>query len=117
MTFCTGGIRCEKAAPFLLQQGFEQVYQLDGGILKYFEECGSDHFDGECFVFDKRVGLAADLDESGHGLCFACQSLLTAEELADPLLSSKACRARGATVAGGAAGADHSRSIARSCGK
>jgi UPF0176 protein len=84
VTFCTGGIRCEKAAPFLIQQGFENVLQLDGGILKYFEECGQEHFDGECFVFDKRVGVAADLDESGHGLCFACQSLLTPEELADP---------------------------------
>ncbi len=85
VTFCTGGIRCEKAAPFLIQRGFEQVYQLDGGILKYFEECGSEHFQGECFVFDKRVGLAADLDESGRGQCFVCQSLLTPEELADPL--------------------------------
>ncbi len=85
VTFCTGGIRCEKAAPYLLQQGFEQVFQLDGGILKYFEECGSEHFRGECFVFDKRVGLAADLDESGHGQCFVCQSLLTPEELTDPL--------------------------------
>lgn len=85
VTFCTGGIRCEKAAPFLIQHGFEDVYQLDGGILKYFEECGIDHYEGECFVFDQRVGLTADLDESGHGLCFACQSLLTAEELADPL--------------------------------
>ncbi len=85
VTFCTGGIRCEKAAPFLLQRGFEQVYQLDGGILKYFEECGSEHFRGECFVFDKRVGLSADLDESAHGLCFACQSLLTPEEQASPL--------------------------------
>ena len=85
VTFCTGGIRCEKAAPFLIQQGFQNVYQLDGGILKYFEECGSEHYHGECFVFDKRVGLAADLDESGHGMCFVCQSLLTPEELADPL--------------------------------
>lgn len=85
VTFCTGGIRCEKAAPYLIQQGFEQVYQLDGGILKYFEECGSDHFGGECFVFDKRVGLAADLDESGRGLCYVCQSVLTPEERADPL--------------------------------
>ncbi|CAN5138524.1 hypothetical protein BH11PLA2_BH11PLA2_47770 [soil metagenome] len=85
VTFCTGGIRCEKAAPYLIQHGFEDVYQLDGGILKYFEECGSEHYDGECFVFDKRVGVAADLDESGHGLCYHCQSLLTPEELADPL--------------------------------
>lgn len=85
VSFCTGGIRCEKAAPYLLQKGFETVYQLDGGILKYFEECGSDHFEGECFVFDKRVGLAADLDQVGHGLCFVCQSPLTPEELKDPL--------------------------------
>lgn len=84
ITFCTGGIRCEKAAPYLLRQGFEHVYQLDGGILKYFEECGSDHYNGECFVFDKRVGLEADLDESGRRLCFVCQCLLTAEEWADP---------------------------------
>ena len=84
VTFCTGGIRCEKAALYLLQNGFEQVFQLDGGILKYFEQCGSEHFQGECFVFDKRVGLAADLDESGHGFCFVCQSLLTPLELADP---------------------------------
>ncbi len=84
VTFCTGGIRCEKAAPYLLQRGFEQVFQLDGGILKYFEQCGSEHFQGECFVFDKRVGLAADLDESGHGFCFVCQSLLTPDELTDP---------------------------------
>jgi RluA family pseudouridine synthase len=84
VTFCTGGIRCEKAAPYLLQQGFQQVFQLDGGILKYFEECGGAHFQGECFVFDKRVGLAADLNESGHGACFVCHSLLTPEELADP---------------------------------
>lgn len=85
VTFCTGGIRCEKAAPFMLQQGFGHVYQLDGGILKYFEECGSEHFRGECFVFDKRVGLSADLGESDHGICFACQSLLTPEEQASPL--------------------------------
>jgi len=85
VTFCTGGIRCEKAAPYLIQRGFENVYQLDGGILKYFEECGNEHYQGECFVFDKRVGLAADLDESSHGMCFVCQSPLTLEELADPL--------------------------------
>ena len=61
VTFCTGGIRCEKAAPYLLQQGFKNVFQLDGGILKYFEECGNAHFKGECFVFDERVALDADL--------------------------------------------------------
>ena len=62
VTFCTGGIRCEKAAPYLLQQGFQEVYQLDGGILKYFEECGNAHYQGECFVFDERVTLDAELN-------------------------------------------------------
>jgi UPF0176 protein len=65
VTFCTGGIRCEKAAPYLLQQGFQNVFQLDGGILKYFEECGDAHFEGECFVFDERVALDTDLNPSG----------------------------------------------------
>ena len=50
--FCTGGIRCEKAGPFMEKEGFKNIYQLDGGILKYFEECGGDHYDGDCFVFD-----------------------------------------------------------------
>ena len=78
--FCTGGIRCEKAGPYMEQIGFENVYQLEGGILKYFEECGQEHFDGECFVFDKRVALDGQLRETETALCFACQSTLTAEE-------------------------------------
>ncbi|HVJ68050.1 MAG TPA: rhodanese-like domain-containing protein [Caulifigura sp.] len=61
VTFCTGGIRCEKAAPWLELAGFENVFQLDGGILKYFEDCGSAHFDGNCFVFDDRQALTPDL--------------------------------------------------------
>jgi predicted sulfurtransferase len=85
VTFCTGGIRCEKAAPWLIQRGFQHVLQLDGGILKYFEECGQTHYDGECFVFDQRVGLSSDLETSGHALCYVCQSLLTPAEVADPL--------------------------------
>lgn len=64
VTFCTGGIRCEKAAPVLMQKGFRHVYQLDGGILKYFEECGSAHFDGRCFVFDERTALDFNLEAS-----------------------------------------------------
>lgn len=60
VTFCTGGIRCEKAALLMEQLGFEQVWQLDGGILKYFEECGDSHYDGACFVFDQRETIAAD---------------------------------------------------------
>jgi UPF0176 protein len=84
VTFCTGGIRCEKAAPFLRREGFQEVYQLDGGILKYFELCGGDHYTGECFVFDRRVGVDASLRESEAVLCFACQMPLTLPEQQDP---------------------------------
>ena len=62
VTFCTGGIRCEKAAPVLLGKGFRTVFQLDGGILQYFEECGNAHFNGLCFVFDKRGALDGNLN-------------------------------------------------------
>jgi len=65
VTFCTGGIRCEKAAPWLINQGFRTVYQLEGGILNYFEQCGAAHFRGECFVFDQRVALDACLRQTG----------------------------------------------------
>lgn len=65
VAFCTGGIRCEKAAPWLISQGFREVYRLDGGILNYFEQCGGAHFRGECFVFDRRLALDAGLRESG----------------------------------------------------
>ena len=61
VSFCTGGIRCEKAAIYLQQAGISHVYQLDGGILEYFEECGQAHFDGECFVFDDRRAVDAAL--------------------------------------------------------
>lgn len=67
VTFCTGGIRCEKAAPFLEREGFENVFQLDGGILNYFEHCGGAHYDGECFVFDERAGLDPSLTEKNPG--------------------------------------------------
>ncbi len=82
--FCTGGIRCEKAGPFMEKAGFKQVFQLDGGILKYFEECGSAHYQGECFVFDRRVGVDPALQETGSVMCFACQMPLTAEEQKHP---------------------------------
>jgi UPF0176 protein len=62
VSFCTGGIRCEKAAILMREQGLEHVYQLDGGILKYFEETDGKHFTGGCFVFDERRALGADLD-------------------------------------------------------
>ena len=84
VTFCTGGIRCEKAAPYMLDAGFEDVYQLDGGILKYFEECGNAHYEGECFVFDKRVALDAELKETGTAQCYACQEVLSVEDQQSP---------------------------------
>ena len=61
VSFCTGGIRCEKAAIFMQEAGVKNVHQLDGGILKYFEECGRAHFDGDCFVFDDRRAVDAAL--------------------------------------------------------
>lgn len=83
VTFCTGGIRCEKAAPFMERAGFENIWQLEGGILKYFEECGGAHYEGECFVFDQRVGVDPALSETESAQCFACQTPLTAEDQAD----------------------------------
>jgi len=92
VTFCTGGIRCEKAAPFMELKGFENVFQLDGGILKYFEEVGGDHYDGECFVFDHRVGLDPSLRETDSAICFHCQAPLEPEEQQDPrYVEGKSC--------------------------
>lgn len=82
--FCTGGIRCEKAGPFMEREGFREVFQLDGGILKYFEECGGAHYHGECFVFDQRVGVDPSLHETGSAQCYRCQSPLTNDEQRDP---------------------------------
>jgi predicted sulfurtransferase len=59
--YCTGGVRCEKASVVALRLGFKEVYQLEGGILKYFEECGDSHYQGGCFVFDERVALDSQL--------------------------------------------------------
>jgi UPF0176 protein len=81
--FCTGGIRCEKAGPYMEREGFQQVFQLDGGILKYFEECGGEHYDGECFVFDQRVGVDPNLSESDNTQCFNCLATLSVEDQED----------------------------------
>ena len=67
VAFCTGGIRCEKAAPVLIQKGFRNVFQLDGGILHYFEEFGDAHFKGRCFVFDQRNALDGNLNPEPAG--------------------------------------------------
>jgi len=81
--FCTGGIRCEKAGPYMESQGFRNIHQLDGGILKYFEECGGAHYEGECFVFDQRVGVDPALRETDSSQCFKCLSPLTEEDQND----------------------------------
>ncbi len=84
VTFCTGGIRCEKAAPYLEQQGFQDVYQLDGGILNYFEKCGRAHFTGDCWVFDQRGAVDAGLNATGVKQCDACNAIVFPEEQASP---------------------------------
>lgn len=61
ITCCTGGIRCEKAAPLMLKKGFKKVYQLEGGILNYFEKVGGEHYEGQCFVFDERETVDSNL--------------------------------------------------------
>ena len=75
--YCTGGIRCEKASAVMLNAGFTDVRQLKGGILGYFEECGGDHWDGECFVFDRRVGVDSEVNGTGAVVCFECREPLT----------------------------------------
>ncbi|HEY5298282.1 MAG TPA: sulfurtransferase [Verrucomicrobiae bacterium] len=90
--FCTGGIRCEKAGPFMEREGFKNIFQLDGGILKYFEQCGGAHYDGECFVFDQRVGLDPSLQETESTQCFRCLTPLTEAEQKDArYLSGQSC--------------------------
>jgi UPF0176 protein len=90
--FCTGGIRCEKAGPLMEREGFTDVHQLDGGILKYFEDCGGAHYEGECFVFDRRVGVDPQLRETGSVICFNCQMPLTVAEQKDPrFVPDKSC--------------------------
>ncbi|MCD2183019.1 oxygen-dependent tRNA uridine(34) hydroxylase TrhO [Rhizobium sp. GN54] len=81
--YCTGGIRCEKATAFMKEQGFDEVYHLKGGILKYLEEVPADEslWEGACFVFDERVSVTHGLQEGEHTLCRACRHPLTAEEI------------------------------------
>ena len=90
--FCTGGIRCEKAGPYMEREGFREIYQLDGGILKYFEECGGAHYDGECFVFDQRVGVDPALRETETMQCFKCLSPLSeADQRDERYVPDKSC--------------------------
>ena len=84
--FCTGGIRCEKATAYLLQQGFEHVYHLQGGILKYLEEIPQTEslWRGECFVFDDRVAVDHGLVEGEYDQCHACRYPISAEDKSRP---------------------------------
>jgi UPF0176 protein len=91
VTFCTGGIRCEKATAFMRQEGFEEVYQLQGGILKYFEETHQkaphedNHYNGDCFVFDYRVAVDKALNETKYEICYSCWTPLNENDLKSPL--------------------------------
>ena len=93
VTFCTGGIRCEKAAIHMRNSGFDSVYQLDGGILKYFEEVGGAHYHGDCFVFDQRTALKPTLEPASAPLpCAACGATVTPREQLSPLfIAGKSC--------------------------
>ena len=84
--FCTGGIRCEKATSLLLSRGFEEVYHLEGGILKYLEEVPEDDtmWQGECFVFDDRVTVDHGLRPGSYDLCHACRMPLSDEDKKSP---------------------------------
>jgi UPF0176 protein len=84
VTFCTGGIRCEKAAIHMQNIGYDNVYQLEGGILKYFEDVGGAHYTGDCFVFDYRTALNPNLEPTVTTQCFACRAVVTPREQLSP---------------------------------
>lgn len=92
--FCTGGIRCEKSTAYLKQQGFEEVYHLKGGILKYLEEVPKEQslWQGECFVFDNRVAVNHDLEKGQYDQCHGCRHPITEEDKQSELyLEGVAC--------------------------
>jgi len=81
--FCTGGIRCEIASSFMIDRGFGEVYQLDGGVLKYLKEVEQDKnlWEGECFVFDERVTVNKNLERGDYYQCFGCRRPLSKIDL------------------------------------
>jgi len=91
--FCTGGIRCEKASAFMLQEGFEEVYHLQGGILKYLEEVpeAESIWEGECFVFDNRVAVNHRLEKGRYDQCHGCRHPITAEDKASERYQQGVC--------------------------
>ncbi len=80
--YCTGGIRCEKASAVMMKAGFSDVRQLEGGVLDYFKETGGAYWNGDCFVFDERVALDKELNETEYVYCYICREPLSAEETA-----------------------------------
>ena len=94
VTYCTGGIRCELASAWLHEQGHPEVWQLSGGILHYLQQCGGHHWQGECFVFDDRLAVDAELQPTYPQLCRTCQKPLSEMRLGrcpdcgDPRLES-----------------------------
>lgn len=94
VSFCTGGIRCEKAAIHMKEVGIEHVYQLEGGILKYFEEVGGAHYQGDCFVFDYRTALNPQLEPTSTAQCFGCRAVVPPAAQQSPLyVAGKTCPA------------------------
>ncbi len=88
--FCTGGIRCEKASAYMLQQGFPEVYHLQGGILKYLENVPAEQslWQGECFVFDQRVAVGQNLAQGHYELCYGCSRPITIDDKASEKFST-----------------------------
>lgn len=80
--FCTGGVRCEKASAYMLAQGFETVYQLDGGILKYLETVAQEqsYWQGDCFVFDERIAVDHQLQPCDYDVCEDCGQVIAPDE-------------------------------------
>lgn len=92
--FCTGGIRCEKSTAYLKEQGFDEVYHLDGGILKYLEEMPEQNslWQGECFVFDQRVAVKHGLEQGSYDQCYACRMPLSPAEMqSDKYIKGMSC--------------------------
>ena len=82
VTYCTGGVRCEKAAPWLLERGFDEVWQLDGGILAWLQDRGDERWRGDCFVFDDRVSVDASLRPTGATSCPRCNAAIRGQACA-----------------------------------
>ena len=91
--FCTGGIRCEKSTAYMKEQGYEEVYHLEGGILKYLEEVPKEEsmWEGECFVFDNRVSIKHGLEEGSYDQCYGCRWPITEDDKASDIYIKGVC--------------------------